>query len=723
MITDKVCEALSRILAEGVDVHRCAAAQALGRIGHPGAVATLTEALLDEDEDVRTDASAALAVLADPRAAGPIKENLVGDPCPEVKLNAIDLLVKTRDPEIAGLLAKLVVSRAEDEVYWDEDNFHGGWDDWIDVQVKALEGLAELSVETAVPAIEAAIADEFGQDITDQAFAAFARLGQPGFEALARHLEDDNSRVRRRAAAVLCASGDQGVHDAVSRALGDESADVRLAAAQALAGRDPGDARLAALLADEDVEVRAACARLFGRYHPEGLSSLLQDIEPGVKQAAFEVLAANPKVTPPDGVDACLRSLLHGSGVPAAAAASALAAVVGRPAAETLANVAADAERPEEARIGAVRGLGRVGGEIALNALAELVGDDARQVRIEAMAALSRLAEAEGCWPSTAGDTLLAALRGELVPEPGQPEETQTPPEIPPEPETGVEREDAAEAEKPAPTSTLEAIMGAGAASVEAVTEGEEAVELDDHDLELLDLSSRTPRKSRVSLDARVAPHMDVRRFAARVLGDLAFAEVAEALAERLDDGDEEVARTAADSLARIGAELEAFPEEVDARLADAAGGADRDVRLGAIRALGVAGGAVAALWGATGDPDTFVRIESIRALGRHGMLPDNVGALLEDTDIGVRLAAAEAVASVGGEDAVDTLIRFAYADEGTHRRQAAELMERVDAAEATEKLLALLEDEGAARGWRVAIEILGELNRVELRGLERPAA
>ena len=57
------------MLREGIDIHRCEAAQALGRIDRPAAARALVDALLDEDEDVRTDAADSLARLA-PLEAG-----------------------------------------------------------------------------------------------------------------------------------------------------------------------------------------------------------------------------------------------------------------------------------------------------------------------------------------------------------------------------------------------------------------------------------------------------------------------------------------------------------------------------------------------------------------------------------------------------------------------------------------------------------------------------
>ena len=65
---DNVCQVLNQILSDGIDVHRCLAAKASGRIGAPAAVQPLIAALLDEDEDVRVDAAEAL--LEAGRSAG-----------------------------------------------------------------------------------------------------------------------------------------------------------------------------------------------------------------------------------------------------------------------------------------------------------------------------------------------------------------------------------------------------------------------------------------------------------------------------------------------------------------------------------------------------------------------------------------------------------------------------------------------------------------------------
>ena len=71
-----VVDVLAALLRDGVDVHRCGAARALGEIKSDQATEVLLEALLDEDEDVRTDAAEALAVIGDQRASKQLLEKV-----------------------------------------------------------------------------------------------------------------------------------------------------------------------------------------------------------------------------------------------------------------------------------------------------------------------------------------------------------------------------------------------------------------------------------------------------------------------------------------------------------------------------------------------------------------------------------------------------------------------------------------------------------------------
>lgn len=133
-----VCLSLCAILCHGIDIHRCQAARSLGRIGDRRAVPALMGALLDEDEDVRVDAAAALAGMAPAEAADRFLDSLIGDPSADVKLAAIEALARLNHEAAVPWLRRLVRSRSE-EVAWDEDSFYrDGWDDWADIQVAAL---------------------------------------------------------------------------------------------------------------------------------------------------------------------------------------------------------------------------------------------------------------------------------------------------------------------------------------------------------------------------------------------------------------------------------------------------------------------------------------------------------------------------------------------------------------------------------------------------------
>ena len=153
-----------------------------------------------------------------------------------------------------------MVKGRDKEIVWDEEEFYdSGWDDWVDVQIKAVGALAELNAGEAVPDIVAAMRDENSQDMTAVAFKALARMGKGrasrrllGFwmkirhvcAAAPRHLwphltlrnQWNRWRARSQTPAPKCA-----VRPCVS-----------------LAARVPADSRLAAFLDDPDA---IACVR------------------------------------------------------------------------------------------------------------------------------------------------------------------------------------------------------------------------------------------------------------------------------------------------------------------------------------------------------------------------------------------------------------------------------------------------------------------------------
>ncbi len=717
-----VCTALCDVLLGGIDIHRVLAAQALGHIGGDEAVDALIKGLLDEDEDVRTDAATALVRLGDPKADKQLLENLIGDPCPEVKLAAMTALAATRNSEVVPWLLRILAGRDED-IVWDEDEFYAtGWDDWLDMQLKAIEGLANLGVEEAVAGIVTAINDDEAQDITDTAMKALARIGPSGIEALAAFLENGDARMRRHAALVISRCHGPIAQNAVVKAISDPSIEVRLAVAKGLAEKNPADERLEVLLLDDQPEVRATAVQLCGAHHENRLDLLLDDKDSGVRLAVLNLLAGHPELTNIPSLGDRLRPLMLSPSHPiAAAAAVAFAAAKPDKAASELIELMSGEKISTEVQLGVIRGLKMVGGDEAVQGLVDTLACADRQVRLEAMSAIADLA-GQTNWPNVAGDTLLAAVSGDLVPPPeieaeeAKDEAADDQQEIVDEVEEAEEVVVAEPQDDVFPTSTLESILGGFKSQAEAPPP--EDVVLTDEDMEFLNLTGAGKKGRRtIPVVPDVVLHEDVRLFAARLLGNFPHASVTLALLNPLLSGDTELKQTALDSLAHIAADLAEFPDEVLQVLKVDAKSENRDIRRQAVRALGCSKDAsvVMVLINTLDDDDSFVRSEAIQSLGRLGEAGAGVGRLLDDPNAFVRLTAAQALADTAAAGVVETLVEFSYTFEGYHGREAARMLAAIDKPAANALYIKTLHDEERKRYWKVAIEGLEELNRSQI--------
>lgn len=726
---DDVLSTLTGILKDGIDIHRCAAATALGQLRTPDAVEALIEALRDEDEDVRTDAAAALKQLADPSTAGPLLENLIGDPCGEVKTAALDTLVALRSDDVVPWLRRMVRSRDEEIVWGDDEYYEGGWDDWIDLQVKSIEALGEFGCEEAVPDIVEAMQDEMGQDLSEVGFRNLVKLGDAGVAAAVGALSAPNERLRRRVIRYLAESPANAAQNALAKALHDDSMEVRTLAAEALASRDAQAPELEALFDDESDQMRALAVTLLGAAQPDRLRAALEDKAHRVRRAGLTLLAEQPALLAgTDMVPVIVKYLGGDAPKTAAISAAVLAAIDPEGAVDDLTAQAMDGSRFIEVRLAALRALIGLDDPRAVDALAACISDSDRQIRLESLAGLAGKAAVTD-WPNAAGDVLIAALNVEI-------EQTDDPDEEPELPDPAVEiaaaqteaPEDVTHGEenepamedmpkpepKPAPASTLEAILGADSPELQVVKGGSDKVELSPKDLEFLGLAQRKLKKRKLDPIPRTAAPLDARRFAAKVLGDVPRAEVAVALIAQTQGADMELAVNALDSLARMATVLDGFPETVEEILVGFLNGKDENRRLLALRALAGAGGkkATHALNVALDDADSFLRLEAVRALAKSGRVDrERMSTMLDDPDSTVRLAAAEALASAADDAALERLADFTFAFEGYHHRETARLLRDLDPSATAKRYLQVLGEDNRKREWQVAIAALGELN------------
>ena len=737
MLKEGVCVALSDILSQGIDVHRCAAARALGAIGAPTSFETLIKALLDEDPDVRADAAEALSKLCDPRSADPLMQSLIGDPCCEVKLSAITTLVHLRHQDVVPWLRRIAVSRDE-EIAWDDGEFYGGgWDDWLDVQIAAIRGLADLGAEDGVPEIVAALEDENSQEITSHVVSALLRLGKPGLTALEGLFSKGNTKLRRTIAAEIGGdTADAEIEKLRSRCLGDKSAEVRIAALIGLNQSDANDDRLEAFFDDKDADIRKKVLELAGTRHPEATRLCLDDPSPSVRTAAFTVIADSPQLFEREGFGQVLRAGIWDKATAAAKAVVAWARVAGEQALPDLEKFLNNASYPVVFRRGVIRALTCLDAS-ATGPLAAAAADDDRQIRLDALTALAGKATATGTWPSAAGDVLLAALAGELVAAPVEEKSGESSPiddeaekasasrqALPDDAISKASEPDGVEAGRAdgdeaglrgnagGSVSTLQTILSPQE-DKGATNDNSPEVELTEQDRKFLEISKqRAIRKKKVALDAPVAPHNDVRRFAARLLGDIHNDAVVVPLVEALKDSDRDLRHAALESLTQVGDGLGGLPHETFEALTPIVADADIELRMLAVRAIGLVACecSSAVLHELIEDENPHVRLEALRALDSRGEISAGVKACLKDENTGVRLAAAKALAKHYGRDAIDALVDFAFFADGTHRSQASRLLAGIAPEQAAGRFMSVLADESQKRMWLVAIEALGEL-------------
>ena len=709
----KARDRLTKILSDGIDVHRCAAARALGSMGLPESTGPLVAALLDEDPDVRTDAAFALGELNDPKTAAKLMENLVGDPESDVKRAAIKALVAMRYEPVVPLLRKLAVSRAQEDVAWDEDEFYmDEWDSWVDIQMAAFDGLGVFAPEEAVPEIIAAMLDDEAQDLTEPGLRALARMGKAGALAIIDQYGQGDTRMCRRIVRAVRQSDNPYLDDLRGGMITDVKPEIRRLALENLT---PGDGRLKPLFGDEDATVRAAVVKYAGQENPLLLWDLIKDPDAQVRVEVFKIIADNPDEFKDDDLEKAVQKAIKGDPDAAKQAALALIALKGPQAAKGLLHVLNDAKIPQKFRVGVIEAVEKAG-NIAVPALLQAAGDADRQLRLAALTALAEIASNDPKWPNDAGLGLIAGLNGELVLPPEEAEEAEI--EAEPLPEITEEIANAIDAELPLvaeeiapPASTLEAIKSN---KPDLPTTEPEEIVLDKETQRFLDMTKRPKLgKRKMSWETAASPHEDVQRFSARLLGSVVHGDVTEALVDALaQDVDAQTRNGVLFSLAKHGEQTGELPDTALAPLQEMLASETSETRVLAARAMGWIKGAEmgAVLTGLLTDSDPLVRVEAVKALDHRNLANSSLIDALNDDYLGVGIAAARALARLYGDDSVDALVLFAVENDGTYRRDIGQLLGQYAPEAGVERLLELLADEDQKARWLVAIDALAEL-------------
>lgn len=664
-------------LQNGEDVIRCAAAQALGALGDTKAAPALTDALLDEDPDVRADAMAALVTCGRVSDADTIRRSLMGDPVREVKVAAVQALCRLNDRASIPLLQALAKDRCNNDVAWDEAD--GPWDDWLDVQLAAVEALGDMAAVEAVQDLLDARADELGQDIDLAVFAALAKMPGPGIEALLALVKDGTPRERIRSLSALSKAVPDLFAPMIGDLVGEADPDVRGLAIPALDADSPHVKNLA--LDDPDPSVRSAAIYAFGASRHDLLQPALHDDSEEVRALALEAIAEHRVSLDMDDVSANITAWLQTAGTRlAVACVRMLQELGGTDAVAALCDVAGDTERSEEMRHAAICALGRDPTEEVLTVLTACAKNPSRQVRLAALSTLTDIvARAPAPLAEDARTILIEAMQGNLV---GSHEasgrsgddpqsdvgvskvEDEGPGKIAITPDgdivpaedvgTRSEADDSAREAAPEnafPMSTLDAIQ----APATALSEADEDP-LSQDDLDRLVEGRPKPRRKRVAVDGPDDFAEDLRIVAIRTAADCPGAEIDLALADLADTSAPTVSLAVLEAAAQRSQHME-LGEPLKDKVAQRLGDPDALIRGAAARAVGNdTQGERDLLSPHLNDADPVIRAIALTALAP--VRADAVIAGLDDPAPVVRRAAMDFILSPGGETQLEEAIR-----------------------------------------------------------------
>lgn len=395
------------------EILRSAAIKALAGLGVAPALSLplLTEALMDPDPDVRTDAMEALSLSAAPDHAKTLIFSLENDPVREVKRAALSGLARLRDTSALARIRALSLSRCEDHVAWEDEN--SDWEDWLDIQIAAIDALGEMGVTAAIPDLMAARDDELGQTLDIPVFEALSKMGNEGVVWLLAILQTEGGPARRRALSMLCRLDPAALADHLDALIASPDAPLR---ARALSQMDPSDPRLARLAAEDPAaSVRVAALHQAASAQPDLPIAALRDPAPEVQAAALDTLAED---LAPDVAEALVDNMLAWLDQGAQALVRAVARHLPRRtpdrARAPLLALIADPLRPLDARIAAVTALAGMDPAVETGCLTALLSNPAQQIRATTLVALRDRAESGD---DAAAEAVRAAIQGTLLAE------------------------------------------------------------------------------------------------------------------------------------------------------------------------------------------------------------------------------------------------------------------------------------------------------------------
>jgi len=720
----ELSDCLKNILSENSEVEQCLAVQALGYMPPDKSIKLLIEHLRNPDEDVRCDVGKSLAILKDKRAIKPLIENIIEDPVGEAKVIYIQTLQALKAYEGADILFALVNSRGKKEnVAWEEDN--SGWDDWLDVQIAAMNALGafgeNIDVKKAIKAILFVLDDPEGQDIWAIAVNNLVLFGNAGIKALINLMSEASSLNRKR---IIMAIGNSDLSESeilLKTAMKDPDINVRMVAIISGAKRNLN--QICTLgLGDGSADVRVKTLQEYKNLKNKTLAKALNDISPKVQKAACEAILRDKKPRPILKLENHAQKLLRkDTKENLSIMIEAMAIAQPNIAAEFIEDIIKNSATPKKARIASFKALGELKSSNSVAILSNACSDENQEIRLAAIGSLGKIAKGKGDLANKALAVLASAIKGTLVvmPENWQPEkenivdfdkhknlkqeerdqdsrkvkldregniiDVSKKPKI----KENIEAE-IVEEKKLAPISTLDAIMATNV----GVPTKEDNIELGEADIEFLEMSNaKLKKRKRINPINSIPAHIDVRRLAALVACETGKSELLEPLLKALKDSDKELCQAAIDGLLVLAKNNVDISPAQRILLRHATTG-EIDLSYRAIRALAYIDVSIVTkvLVKLTNEKNDIVRAEAIKALNGRDV-DINLVDLCVNAQRQTRAAAAEMISYSESKIAVPALFAFAHIEDGVHKNMAAKFLRKHE-NNAFDIIIELLKDE-----------------------------
>lgn len=680
------------LVSSDYDVIRLKAVQALHQVKARDSVDCLLDALRDDDEDVRIDAVSALGDLGNWGVIPALTDNLVYDPCGEVKLACVKALSQLDGREAIPHLRQLVAGRTtSDAMVWDDDDaFQTEWDDWLDIQIEAIRTLGRFQDKDAVEAIVLAVQDEGAQDLGPVAMEALGLIGDAALPSLGMFMRSTRRRLRYQAARAIAGLEGDKANALLHIALDDKDASIRLLAFETLLARKPDLALFERALADAHEGIRIAAFAHLDLTDDALLNRVLNDPSPQVQLSLINRL--DPKDMCETRDDRRFRTLeilsRSANGEVAATAFGRLAAMATPLVKNELIDLFDDETATDDAleqrQWAVVDGLAQSAHPEAMEWLQKACRSSFRAVRLKALTAVGVCLEHEGSTAVTrqqASEIVLSLALPDLEnPYETGLEETSQSQDTPKDDRdalkaAGLDIGDAAQDDEEGPTSSLGAILGHDAIAEELIEEAaadQSATILTPNEEKLLNRARRNMSRRKVALDADAASlDQETRLTATQLLGALPGWQDKLLIMATGNDHDNDRVLAALDgllrSINRFGLDInqEGLAEGVQTLIV----ATDAGIRLRAARlaALLAVPSANTILLSVLGDEEATLRAEAVRLLGTYfnAAQPAAVNiiaavrGLLEDSSSLVRQQVMRTLCRIAPDQAHDLLLPF----------------------------------------------------------------